>query len=181
MQVEERKMKPVELLDVMHPQQFVMISKNYSDGISLRKDGPQITKETLSYCKYDDERSYRTEATFTPKLVPKHFVTTLIVGDELTYYESILLERRTMLKKFSETTNIFLPKEVKHIYYSGLLFDPNATTRNYIAGVELYPVQKCIVMKEINHVEMSDSVECVSKKAVNGDMNGYEQLTNGKM
>lgn len=181
MQVEERKMRPVELLDDMHPQQFVMISKAYSDGISVRKDGPQITKEALSYCKYDAERSYRTEATFTPKLVPKHFVTTLIVADELTYYESIVFERRTVLKNFSETTNVFLPKAVKHIYYSGLLFDPNATTRSYIAGVELCPVQKCVVMKEINHVEVSDPVECVNKKAVNGDINGCEQLTNGEM
>lgn len=180
MQVEERKMRPVDPLNDMHPQ-FIMISKAYSDGISLRNDGPQISRETLSYCKYDDERSYRTEATFTPKLVPKHFVTTLIVGDELTYYESILLERRTLLKKFSETTNVFLPKVVKHIYYSGLLFDPNATTRSYIAGVELYPTQKCVAMKEFNHVEMNDSVECVNKKAVNGDINGCEQLTNGEM
>ena len=181
--VEREVKQPVELLDNMHPQQFVMISKAYSDGISLRKDGPQIKREFYSDCILDAEKSYRTAATFTSKLVPKHFVTTLTVADELIYYESIAFERRTVLKNFSETTNIFLPKEVNRRYYSGLLFNPNATTQSYIAGIELCPAQKCVVTtEELNYMEKSDPVECGGKKTMNGDIDTSEKrLINGEI
>ena len=182
MQAERQPGKPVDQLNKMHPQQFVLISKAYSDGISLQKDGPQMTKEFSSECILDGSKTFRTAACFVPKLVAKHFVTTLTVGDELTYYESIAFERRTVLQNFSETTNIFIPKDKINKYCSSLLFEPDATKRHFIAGIELLPAQKFVVRNEaIDYDGEVDATECGERSAINGDINVCQEIINGEM
>lgn len=166
----------------MHPQQFVLIPTAFSDGVSLQKEGPQLTKEFNSEFILLDDKTYRTEATFVPKLVAKHFVTTLTVGDELTYYESIAFERKTVMTSYSETTNIFIPKDRMTVYCSSVFFEPNATKRLYITGAELLPAQKIVVTEEtLEGTDASDATECFEKGAVNGDINDNQQIVNGEM
>lgn len=164
----------------MYPQQFALISKAYTEEISLQKDGSQITREFTSECTYNEDRTFQTVGTFIPKLVPKHFVTTLTVADELVYYESIAFERRTVLKNYSETTNIFLPKEKTYKYRSSLVFQPNHVKKYYKVGTELLPAQKYDATEELNHLESGAPSGCGDKCAVNGDINGYPQLINGE-
>lgn len=171
--------RPVGRTDAMQTKQFVMISKAFSDGVSLQKDGPLLTREYSNECILDAGRSYRTEASFIPKLVAKHFITTLTVDEELTYYECIAFERRTVMKKFSETTNIF-PKDKVSRYCSHLVFDPDTTTRRYIAGIELLPAQKYVVTGEELEDEVSDATDCTGKNTMNGDIDDC-QLLNGEM
>lgn len=172
---------PVACSNVMDSQQFVMISKAYSNGISVWKVGPRITKEFGTVCNFNSEKSFRTAGTFVKKFVPKHYVTTLTVADDLTYTESIAFERRTVMKNFSETTNIFLPKVSSVKYCSTLLFVPNAIKRNYITGVELCPAQKFVVVEEISDLGVCGAKVCREKLPVNGDINGHQLLINGEV
>lgn len=165
----------------MPPSEFVLISKAFSDGLSLQKDGPLVTKEYSSKCILEGGNSFVTAASFVSKLVPKHFVTTLKVDDELTYFESVSFERRTVMQNFSETINVF-SKDTVNTFCSNLFYEPNTTKKIYIAGIELLPAQKCcVVIGEggLNHD--SDATQCGEKSgAMNGDISGC-QLINGEV
>lgn len=174
--------EPVDLRHKMHHKDFVAIPITFSDGITLRKEGPRLTKEFNSECILLDDKTFRTKASFVPKLVAKHYVTSLIVGDELTFYESITFERKTVMTNYSETTNIFIPRDKVHSYCSSVLFEPDATKRLYITGAELLPAQKVIVTEEmLDYSNASDATEFVEKGTVNGDINYGQQIINGDM
>lgn len=157
-----------------------MISRAFSDGVSLRKDGPQLTKAFSSELVMDAGMSYVAAAEFISKWVAKHFVTTLTVDDELTYMECVVFGRQTVMQKFSETISVF-PKDKANRYCSNLLYEPNATNMRYVAGIDLLPAQKFVVReKELDDINgEGDATEIKEKSSMNGEMNG-SQLINGE-
>lgn len=154
---------------------FIMIPRSYSDGLSIVKEGPVITRAFSSERRFDCGRSFRTGAKFVSKLVPKRFVTTLTVDDHLTRYcECIAFQRRTVTKQYSETTNIFLPKEADaSSYRSTLRFDPDATTLYYSASLEVLPARRASAVDEC-----PDATDWVEKSVTNGEV--HQQL-NGEI